>query len=925
VFWDLAKGAERCRKSGYTGFNRRINAIASNPDGSRVVVASWDATAKWYKSSDGSELAEYVDPDGVPINAVAVYPEGGLVLLGGWTGRVTCWDPAGTFATFTVQAHADSVRSVSTSREGRLLTASINGEVKLWTPMGKARAVADVDVEVSAVPETFSNIGTYDAGSHSIEAALFCSGGRHVILAAGDVLKLLDSKIGVPVGVNFGLRDGAGPVTAVSEARGGFVAVGYRSGVVRICSTETNAVVCHAVGHREAEVSVVALSPKRHDLAVGTVADSTVWLYTKAPPGADSSAWALACRLDGHRGGSIQSLAFNTATSGIRSDTAVLASGSSDGSICLWAQPSKAELAAKEVSPALTLDGHENSVTALVFLKGAAVHAAQAADHPSGGGNGSGRSRGGSFADHLVSSGRDGSVCLWNTHTAELIESSANVHTDWINDLALSPDKKLVATVSNDCTVVVRSSVGSTRETVLGTHDAAVTSVVFLSNTLVASTGLDDKIRVWCLDLDLELTTIDCVGAVAVIASPTGGCFSVGVDGLHEYSLQFGACLATLDGHRGAISGIAVGPGDRIASCGQLDRTVCGWRSSWAELPDMRHPCAVSAVAVRNVGSEMLFCSGDVNGTLCTWRSNTDSQGTFTLSTRVDNAHKGSVSALAIGDDGTIYSAGVDGRVCRWSRNLLLGGQSVCHDVPLTDLALSSLGMVIVGGWDGVLRIMTPGLDSTEQRVDPTDWMAARAVLDHSAWIGSIETWEREDRTEFLVVNALNGTVHTMQRSVGDSIFVSCATTAVNLDEPAFGNGVSASFRPKMVCASGWKGDGRGAVILSADTHGACRVHDAGLGVTAGFTAHRESVTALAPLSPCGFATASSDGRVKIWEVTDKGVSPPQTRQRGEFTCRSSVTALATAEHSANTLFCGDQLGYVYLLHPLRDGKLSTQ
>jgi len=67
-------------------------------------------------------------------------------------------------------------------------------------------------------------------------------------------------------------------------------------------------------------------------------------------------------------------------------------------------------------------------------------------------------------------------------------------HSDWINSVALSPDRRRLATVSNDCTVRVWSSVSCELEATLGTHTAAATSVVFLSNNTVASTGMDDKV-----------------------------------------------------------------------------------------------------------------------------------------------------------------------------------------------------------------------------------------------------------------------------------------------------------------------------------------------------------------------------------------------------------------------------------------------
>lgn len=72
--------------------------------------------------------------------------------------------------------------------------------------------------------------------------------------------------------------DGVGPVTAVSAVRSQVVAVGYRSGVVSVCSSVSGAMVAHLDGHAQAEITALALSPRRLDIAVGTVASGTVWL-----------------------------------------------------------------------------------------------------------------------------------------------------------------------------------------------------------------------------------------------------------------------------------------------------------------------------------------------------------------------------------------------------------------------------------------------------------------------------------------------------------------------------------------------------------------------------------------------------------------------------------------------------------------------
>lgn len=94
-----------------------------------------------------------------------------------------------------------------------MLTASVGGEVKLWTPIGIAKAVvSDEDkagrlvgrsVEVTHVPESFHELGRHDSGPSSVTRACFSHGGRGIVLAAGKSLRMLDSKLGSPVGALY--------------------------------------------------------------------------------------------------------------------------------------------------------------------------------------------------------------------------------------------------------------------------------------------------------------------------------------------------------------------------------------------------------------------------------------------------------------------------------------------------------------------------------------------------------------------------------------------------------------------------------------------------------------------------------------------------------------------------------------------------
>jgi len=913
VFWDVAKGVERCRKTAHASFCRRISCITSNQEETHVVATSWDGTARCFRCSDGYAEAEYVHPDGVPFNSAAWYSNGGLVLLGDWVGKVTCWDPTATFATVAFDAHGgNSVRSLSVSTEGRLLTASIQGEVKLWTPVGQAVAMEDPDVEVPQVPTGFRVIGTYDAGSLSIESVAFANGGKHVILAAGDLLQVLDSQIGIPKMAPFGRRDDIGPISATSEIRDGFIAIGHHAGVVQVCRTDSGAVVDEVSAHANGAVVALSLSPKLRTLAVATVASSRVWLYTcRDEKDVSRSRWGLSCALDAE-GGHVRSIACGDALRGgpFREKFAV---GLSDGVVNLWGHCKSVEGrgAAKLLAE---LNGHDNAVSDLVFLKGAVVHAMRKATEPAITRN---QSRNEKIADHLLSSSHDGSVRMWNTDTAECVDVHWDVHSDWINAMALSPDKKLVATASNDCTICVRWTEDGRDCTKLTGHTAAVTSLTFLSNDVVASVGLDGTVRFWSLELDLQLSVLSVDGGVSVCAGLDGSCVVTQLSGVQEHSMRFGACLATLDGHRGPISCVAVGPHDRVITCGRLDRTLCSWKTERLERIDARHSCAVTSVTTWQAGSITMVCSGDANGALRTWKMDSDQGVSLTLVAHLQGAHALAVSAAAVAPNGALYTAGADGKLCRWDWKLRL--EATLHDTasPLSALAISSRGTIATGGWDGMVYTFIPksenlwdGYVSSKQ---PINSRRRQVQVDDPAcraeWINSLDF--RSDLADagcFLTAATLDGTVEQLHCGAHCEDFVQCSVTNVDLGMTA--SETFQAHRKKLECVASVDSH---RTIVAADSTGHCQMYDTALPeATLSFVAHRSRVTSVAQLARGHFVTSSMDSRVRMWRMD--GEDPSVVHQQGEYSCRSGVTALSV---NGNAVFCGDQLGYVYALRPL--------
>lgn len=102
----------------------------------------------------------------------------------------------------------------------------------------------------------------------------------------------------------------------------------------------------------------------------------------------------------------------------------------------------------------------------------------------------------------ISTSVKDGTLRLWDARTAES-RGVLQGHQGDINDLALSPDGRRLASASVDLTVRLWD-LATQESRVLRGHTARVTGVVFLDDEHLASIGWDGTVRSWSDDLPTD-------------------------------------------------------------------------------------------------------------------------------------------------------------------------------------------------------------------------------------------------------------------------------------------------------------------------------------------------------------------------------------------------------------------------------------
>jgi WD40 repeat protein len=132
------------RQEYYSTGDNRITTVEFNHDGSLVVAASWDGTAKVWNldgelitnfTGHGRSVEGEITYDDRPcINGVSFSPKGDLLASGGYDRHIRFWNLQGKELAIIPNPHRDGIYRMCFSPDGEILaTASWDRTVKLWS------------------------------------------------------------------------------------------------------------------------------------------------------------------------------------------------------------------------------------------------------------------------------------------------------------------------------------------------------------------------------------------------------------------------------------------------------------------------------------------------------------------------------------------------------------------------------------------------------------------------------------------------------------------------------------------------------------------------------------------------------------------------------------------------------------------------
>jgi eukaryotic-like serine/threonine-protein kinase len=515
--WDARTGAELAVLSGHGDI---ILSAAYSPDGTRIVTASYDKTARIWDARTGAELA-VLSGHGDHVRSAAYSPDGTRIVTASADKTARIWDARTAAELAVLSGHGDHVRSAAYSPDGtRIVTASYDKTARIWD----ARTGAELAV--------------LSGHAGFVLAAAYSPDGTRIVTASYDkTARIWDARTGAELAVLSGHRqlvetvayspDGTGIVTASDDK------------TARIWDARTGAELSVLSGHAS-YVASAAYSPDGTRIVTASF-DKTARIWN-ARTGAQFAVLA------GH-GDFVRSAAYSP-------DGTRIVTASYDKTARIWDGRTGAQLA--------VLSGHAGFVLAAAYS-------------PDG--------------TRIVTASFDKTARIWNARTgAELAVLSG--HANFVLAAAYSPDGTRIVTASYDKTARIWDARTGAELAVLSGHGDVVASAAYSPDgTRIVTTSYDRTARIWDARSGAELAVLsghrDAV--VSAAYSPDGTrIVTASTDKTARiWDARTGAQLAVLSGHGDVVASAAYSPdGARIVTTSD-DKTARIW--------DARIPATLAA------------------------------------------------------------------------------------------------------------------------------------------------------------------------------------------------------------------------------------------------------------------------------------------------------------------------------------------
>jgi len=306
--------------SGHGGI---VFSAAYSPDGTRIVTASDDKTARICDARTGMQLA-VLSGHGDRVRSAAYSPDGTAIVTASSDKTARIWDARTGMQLAVLSGHGDPVRSAAYSPDGtRIVTASADKTVRIW------------DAHTGAQLAVLSGHGDI------VNGAVYSPDGGRIVTASKDTTaRIWDARTGAQLAVLSG--HGALVYYAAYSPDGTRIVTASTDKTARIWDARTSTQVAVLSGHRNA-VAGASYSPDGARIVTAS-ADKTARIW-------DAHSGTQLAVLSGH-GDIVGSAVYSP-------DGARIVTASKDKTARIWDARTGAQLA--------VLSGHADFVDAAVY------------------------------------------------------------------------------------------------------------------------------------------------------------------------------------------------------------------------------------------------------------------------------------------------------------------------------------------------------------------------------------------------------------------------------------------------------------------------------------------------------------------------------------------------------------------------------